>query len=377
MVHDGIVEVPAADWNRLAGDRYPFLKHEFLEAAEQSASVGSETGWRPRHLTVRSDDGALVAAMPLYQKSHSWGEFVFDWAWANAYERARLAYYPKLVSAVPFTPATCPKLLLADRADQDVAAVLLDTAVELSRELACSSVHILFPVDDELAAVRQSGFVLRRDCQFHWHNDAYCDFDAFLARFTAAKRKKARRDRRRVAEADIRFRHRRGSELDEGRWQTIYALISRTFTDRGSEPYFNCAFFQRLATTLPDDLLVVEAEYGGDVVAAAVFYVGADTLYGRYWGSHGHFDGLHFETCYYQGIEFCIRHGLRRFEPGTQGEHKISRGFLPETTWSGHWLADARFQSAIAKYIDVEADRVEQYMQVVRDHSPFRRTEGD
>jgi predicted N-acyltransferase len=339
--------------------------------------VASETGWRPRHLTVRADDGALVAAMPLYQKSHSWGEFVFDWAWANAYQRARLAYYPKLVSAVPFTPASCPKLLLTDRAGQHGAAALLEAAIDLSRELDCSSVHILFPVVDELAAVQHSGFVLRRDCQFHWHNDAFADFDAFLARFSAAKRKKARRDRRRVAEAGIRFRCRGGGELDEGRWQTIHALIGRTFTDRGSELYFNCAFFQRLARALPDDLLVVEAEYASNLVAAAVFYVGADTLYGRYWGCNGHFDGLHFETCYYQGIEYCIRHGLRRFEPGTQGEHKISRGFLPETTWSGHWLADARFQSAIATYIDVEANRVEQYMQLVRDHSPFRRNEGD
>ncbi len=376
IVHDSIAEIPAADWNRLAGSRYPFLMHEFFDAAETSGSVAPETGWRPRHLSVRTDDGALVAAMPLYEKSHSWGEFVFDWAWANAYQRAGLAYYPKLVSAVPFTPASCPKLLLADRNDGQSATVLLNATVDLAREHACSSAHLLFPPDDELPALRDAGFLLRRDCQFHWRNDAYADFDGFLARFSAAKRKKARRDRRRVAEAGVTFRCRTGREMDEGRWRTVHALISRTFTDHGSTPYFNSSFFRRLADALPDAILVIEAECGGDVVAAAVFYVGADTLYGRYWGSRGNFDALHFETCYYQGIDYCIRYGLLRFEPGTQGEHKISRGFLPESTWSAHWLADARFRAAVAQYVEVEADHVEHYMRIVRDHGPFRRDAG-
>jgi uncharacterized protein len=374
-VHDTIGAIEAADWNRLAGGDYPFLRYEFLLAAELSGSVSPGSGWTPRHLTVRADDGVLQGAMPLYEKSHSWGEFVFDWAWANAYHRAGLPYYPKLVSAVPFTPATCPKLLCNDRAA--VEPVLLRAALELASDSACSSLHLLFSTDAEMQAAQVAGFKPRKDCQFHWHNASYADFDDFLAGFSATKRKKARRDRRRVAEAGIRFRRLSGHELDAGRWTRIHELISHTFRERGSVPYFNREFFVTWSAARPDDVLVIQAERGPAVLAAAVFFVGADTLYGRYWGSEGYHDALHFETCYYQGIDYCIAQGLKHFEPGTQGEHKISRGFTPVETRSAHWLARPEFHEAIGRYTATEAEHVEQYMRLVEEHSPFRRKGSD
>jgi uncharacterized protein len=374
-IHDTLGDIAAADWNRLAGSSYPFLTHEFLLAAEQSGSVSPASGWTPRHLTLRADDGSLQGAMPLYEKSHSWGEFVFDWAWANAYHRAGLPYYPKLVSAVPFTPATCPKLLCADHAD--VGPALLTAALELAADSACSSLHLLFPTDVEIELAQTAGFQPRKDCQFHWRNAPYADFNDFLSGFSAAKRKKARRDRRRVAEAGIRFRRLTGHELDAGQWARIHALISNTFHERGSIPYFSREFFVNWSAARPDDVLVIQAERGQDMIAAAVFFVGADTLYGRYWGSDGYHDALHFETCYYQGIDYCIAKGLKHFEPGTQGEHKISRGFTPVETRSAHWLARPEFHEAIGRYTETEAEHVEQYMRLVDEHSPFRHRGDD
>jgi len=375
-VHAAIDEIPAAEWDALAGPRYPFLRHAFLSAAESSGSVTPANGWTPAHLALRDANGRLAAAMPLYEKSHSWGEFVFDWAWANAYERAGLDYYPKLVAAAPFTPATCRKLLLAEDAGPEAADALLRHLPELARERSCSSVHIQFPGADEKAVLEHAGFLLRQDCQFHWHNRDYPDFDAFLASFSAAKRKKARRDRRRVREAGIRFRRHSGHSMSEADWRRTYELISLTFLQRGSLPYFSLSFFTGFAEACPDDILVIDAELDGKVIAAAVFFVGAETLYGRYWGSSGHFDALHFETCYYQGIDYCIEHGLARFEPGTQGEHKVSRGFVPTDTWSAHWLAHPAFNDAIADYLDAEAEHVRRYMHAVDTHSPYRRDDG-
>lgn len=370
--HDHIADIGAAPWNRLAGDYWPFLSFEFLCAAEDSGSVSASEGWQPRHISITDRDG-LRAALPLYEKTHSWGEFVFDWAWANAYHRAGFEYYPKLVSTVPFTPATSPRLLLRDPDDEEAAGHLLDAATDLARDSGCSSVHVLFPDERSAAFAAKHGFKLRRDCQFHWENRDYADFDAFLATFSSRKRKKARRDRRKVAEAGIRFRRLTGADLDSEDWHLVYDLISRTFMARGSLPYFRRDFFETIGRELPDQVLVILAEDDGDPVAAAVFLVGRDTLYGRYWGSRGQYDALHFETCYYQGIDYCIEHGLARFEPGTQGEHKISRGFLPVQVTSAHWLAQPEFFSAIGDYVDEEARHVEQYMRAVDEHSPYRR----
>jgi hypothetical protein len=373
-VHDSISAIARADWNALAGNAFPFLDHAFLELAETTGSVAPNAGWAPRHLTLEKD-GKLRAALPLYEKSHSWGEFVFDWAWARAYEEAGLAYYPKLVSAVPFTPAPSTRILLADKNDTEAAQALIAAATQLAVETECSSVHFLFPTEQEVSLFEDSGLLLRKDCQFHWHNRGYGCFDDFLATFTSAKRKKARRDRRRVHENGIRFRRLRGAELDAETWTTVYALIARTFMMRGSLPYFNQDFFEGLSEQLPENILVILAEQGDTPVAAAVFFESPTTLYGRYWGSDGHFDALHFETCYYQGIEYCIETGKQLFEPGTQGEHKISRGFSPVTTWSAHWLAHPEFANAISRYLDEEGRHIERYIDAVDQHTPYKDEE--
>ena len=371
-VNDTIADIPADEWNALAGSDYPFLRHEFLLAAEQSGSVSEETGWRPCHLSMRDDTNKLRAALPLYEKSHSWGEFVFDWAWARAYEQAGLAYYPKLVSAVPFTPAPSTRLLLSDDSDTAAASGLVQAAITLANETECSSLHILFPQAAELPVLREAGLQIRKDCQFHWHNNKYKDFDDFLATFSSAKRKKTKRDRRRVAESGITFRRLRGDALDSDTWHTIYRLISMTFMRRGSLPYFSLDFFTEISRSLPDNILVILAEFENEPIAAAVFFESENVLYGRYWGSNGHYDALHFETCYYQGIEYCIDTQKKLFEPGTQGEHKISRGFVPVSTWSAHWLRQPEFFSAIGDYLDEERRHIERYMQAVDAHSPYK-----
>ncbi len=370
-VHDAIADIAPDGWNTLAGDTYPFLRHEFLLAAEQTGCVSEDAGWAPRHLTLERN-GRLVAAMPLYQKEHSWGEFVFDWAWARAYEQAGLRYYPKLVSAVPFTPAPSRRLLLADPGDTSAARALVDGAIELAERTACSSVHVLFPTHEELPLLRDAGLQVRKDCQFHWHNRDYADFDQFLQTFTASKRKKARRDRRRVSEAGIRFRRLKGAEIDTETWEQVYRFVSITFMRRGSLPYYNLDFFLRIGETLPDNILVILAEQDAEPIAAAVFFESPTALYGRYWGSDGHHNALHFETCYYQGIDYCIDKGLQLFEPGTQGEHKISRGFAPQSTWSAHWLAHPQFLSAIENYLEEEARYVDRYIETVDARSPYR-----
>lgn len=369
-----MAEIARDDWNTLAGTDYPFLRHEFLQAAEESGSVCPDTGWSPRHLTI-SDDRGLRAAMPLYEKSHSWGEFVFDWAWANAYEQAGLNYYPKLVSAVPFTPAPSRRLLLRDSTDVAAGNALLGAAIKLAEDTDCSSFHILFPEADEIDALSGAGLLLRKDCQFHWHNKRYSSFEQFLQTFTSAKRKKARRDRRRVHESGIRFRRLHGGDIDDDSLSCVYQLISNTFMRRGSMPYYSETFFHDLNQRLPHSILYVLAELDSTIVAAAVFFEGEQTLYGRYWGSNGHYDALHFETCYYQGIDYCIETGKTLFEPGTQGEHKVSRGFSPATTWSAHWLAHPQFASAIERYLDEEGQHVQRYIDEVDAHTPYRKAD--
>lgn len=279
-VHDNLSDISRDSWNSLVGNRYPFLRHEFLSAAENHGCAAPENGWTPRHLTI-IDGGKLRAAMPLYEKSHSWGEFVFDWAWANAYEQAGLDYYPKLVSTIPFTPAPSPRLLLQDIKDEEAATGLLQASITLAQELDFSSVHFLFPTADDLPHFEKAGLLIRKDCQFHWSNDKYASFDDFLATFTAVKRKKVRRERRRMRENNIRFRHITGGEMNAATWATTYRLISRTFAVRGSLPYFNEAFFREISAVLPENILIVLAEVDDKAVAAAVFYKSETHLYGR------------------------------------------------------------------------------------------------
>ncbi|MEO8223439.1 MAG: GNAT family N-acetyltransferase [Gammaproteobacteria bacterium] len=373
-VVESLAGVPVADWNSLRGTEYPFLRHEFLLALEETGCVGGNSGWRPCHLILRDAAGRLVGAMPLYSKTSSYGEFVFDWAWADAYRRAGLPYFPKLVSAVPFTPATSTRLLWApDQQQEVIGAGLLAGAVELARQIDASSVHVLFPDTLDNACLARAGFLSRKDCQFHWRNRGYADFDAFLGEFTAEKRKKAKRERRRVAEAGISFDRLTGHEIDANLWQQLMPLYASSFWRRGREPYLTEAFFSRIGAVMPDNVLAIVARLNGAPVATALCFRSADTLYGRYWGSQGDFHSLHFETCYYQGIEYCIEQGLQSFEPGTQGEHKISRGFVPTETWSAHWLSHPQFATAIDHYLDRERAHIDDYMEAARDHVPYRK----
>jgi predicted N-acyltransferase len=370
-------EVRAGHWNALDVAGRPFLRHEFLAAAERSGSATSGTGWAPAHVVVERD-GQLVGAMPLYRKDHSWGEFVFDFAWARAYEQHGLPYYPKLVAAVPFTPAAGPRLLVHPQADAvAVRTALLSAAREQAHSIGASSLHVLFPTEGERDWLAQQGLLPRLDCQFHWQNRGFSDFDGFLATFTAEKRKKARRERRRVQEAGIEFVELHGADLDGPLLETVYALHARTFLERGNPPYFTPVFFRDLATALPAALMVKLGLLRGEPVATAVFLRGDDTLYGRYWGAAGDFHSLHFEACYYQGIDYCIREGLQRFEPGTQGEHKVARGFAPEAVWSLHEIFHPAFRSAIRDYLGRERDHMRAYMDAVRAHVPFRRAEPE
>jgi hypothetical protein len=371
QVHSSIDDISAADWNRLAGDN-PFLNQAFLAALEHSGSADAASGWRPLHLSYRDGSGSLLGVLPLYLKSHSYGEFVFDWAWADAYQRHGLSYYPKLVSAVPFSPVPGPRLLVTPAADRgEVVAALLKELRELAKEHKASSVHCLFPLEQELSDWNQAGFLTRRDTQFHWHNRDYRDFEHFLAEFTADKRKKVHRERRRIAEAGIEMRMLAGGELDASLMDALYRFYLSTYEKRGRTAYLEKGFFEELRRTMPDALRVCFAFLRGEPVAAAICLQGGDTLYGRHWGSEQEFHSLHFEACYYQGIEYCIKTGLRHFNPGTQGEHKISRGFEPTYTWSAHWLARPEFHAAIDEYLRREQHLVTAYRRETEAHLPF------
>ncbi len=371
---DSIAQIDARSWNALAGTAQPFLKHEFLLALEESGCVARRTGWIPRHLIIDDAQGAPAAAMPMYLKGHSRGEFVFDFSWANAYAQHGLNYYPKLLSAVPFTPVSGPRLLLSATADAPaMTQSAVGAAMAYARSEHLSSWHVLFPADEFAATLDQAGLILRRDCQFHWYNRDYPSFEAFLAGFTAEKRKKVHRERRRVAEAGIEFDTWHGGQMDAALWSTVYGFYADTFHRHGHEPYLNLSFFKRIAAAMPEQLMLKVARIGAQPIAVAIFFVGEDALYGRYWGAGGNYHSLHFETCYYQGIEYCIEKKLRRFEPGTQGEHKVPRGFVPTLTHSAHFVADPRFAAAIRDFAQREARGVDHYAAAVNEHVPYHR----
>ena len=375
---DGIEAIDAASWNALVGGAAPFLRHEFLAALEASGCASPARGWTPQHLVIEDARGATIGALPLYLKTHSRGEFVFDFSWANAYEQHGQRYYPKLLSAVPFTPVGGARLLTAPGSDAGaVRRTLIAAARDRVRSLDLSSWHVLFPSDAELPALADAGLILRRDCQFHWQNRGYASFDEFLATFTAEKRKKAKRERRRVAEAGIVFETRHGGDIDAALWETLYGFYADTFYRHGHDPYLTLDFFRRIGAAMPASLMVKVALAGTEPIAVAIFFTGADALYGRYWGAGGDYHSLHFETCYYQGIEYCIERGLARFEPGTQGEHKVPRGFAPVLTGSAHYIADPRFAAAIRDYAAREARGVEAYAQSVNEHLPFHRSNDE
>lgn len=368
-----MAEVAAVEWDALDTADNPFLSHAFLEALESSGCVGGETGWQPQHLLLRNEQGRLVGAVPQYLKAHSWGEFVFDWSWAQAYARSGLDYYPKHVSAVPYTPVTGPRLLVDRSSGPGTRQALAHLLQRTARRASVSGVHVNFTTADDQAALEAEGFLRRHDCRFLWRNRGYRDFDDYLDHFRSDKRKKARRERRRVAESGITFRTLRGEEIETGLWRTIFGFSERTFLRHGSAHYLSADFLEHVARRTPGTVMVKLAEGGVEPVAAAIFFQGGGRLYGRYWGAAEAVDCLHFEACYYQGIEYCIEHGLEAFDPGTQGEHKLARGFEPTLTHSAHWLAHPSFASAIGRYLERERSAVDEYIASAAQHLPFQR----
>lgn len=377
---DRISEIPAADWDRLNRGDYPFARHAFLDGLERTGCVRAESGWQPQHMLVyeHADANTPVGAAPLYLKSHSWGEYVFDFAWADAYERAGLPYYPKLLCAIPFTPATGPRLLVSPSAERpdDVRRALIHAMVEHAQRLEISSLHWLFTDGPDTHALEAEDLLKRTGNQFHWSNHDYRDFEGFLAGLTSKRRKQIRRERRQVADAGITVRMLEGAELETEHWDAMYGFYQNTVGARGAIPYLSRTFFNHLARNMAAHTVIATArDPGGALVAGAFYLKSRNTLYGRYWGANTFYEGLHFETCYYQPIDYCIRHGLERFEAGAQGEHKLNRGLVPTPTYSAHWLAHPQFADAVREFLDTETRQLERYSTILGQHSPFRREE--
>lgn len=368
--------IAADDWNQVVGSSgYPFIRHQFLAALERSGCVGSsESGWLGEHALVERA-GRLVAVMPLYRKLHSYGEYVFDWRWAEAYEHYGRRYYPKLVAAIPFTPATGPRFGIVDGEDtQAVCHVLVNALRERVVVEKLSSLHLLFPRAEQRDLLLQNGLSLRCGVQYHWFNRGYACFDEFLSALSSRKRKGLRREREQVAQAGVTLRWLRGSEIDTSTWRTFHAFYQATYAKRsGHGGYLNRAFFESLGEGMGDQVLLLLAERDGEAVAGALYFRGDDTLYGRYWGCREEIAGLHFEACYYQGIDYCIRERLQRFDAGAQGEHKLLRGFEPVVTDSCHWIAEPAFRSAIDQFLQQERAQIENYLHDARELLPYRR----
>ncbi|MES2935995.1 MAG: GNAT family N-acetyltransferase [Pseudomonadota bacterium] len=346
----------------------PFLSYQFLHALHESGCASADSGWQPQYLTLWQGEN-LAAAMPLYAKFHSYGEYVFDWAWADAYQRHGLDYYPKLLSAIPFTPVTGSRLLARDHAAQ---AALIDALCAFQEANHFSSSHILYPPHVQAEKLKAAGYMLRSGVQFHWINAGYTDFDHFLVTLEHKKRKNIRAERRKVSEAGVTFRHVRGIDATAAEWAFFYRCYAHTYAEHHSSPYLTLDFFQRIGRSMPHNILLIVAEREGKPIASSLLIHTEDTLYGRYWGALEYIPCLHFETAYYQPLEFCIAQKIRCFEGGAQGEHKMARGFLPQKTWSAHWLAHPSFADAIERFLERENDGMESYLDELNERNPFK-----
>lgn len=366
---ESIGAVLPQEWDSLCDSPYPFARHDFLQALETHGCVGGDTGWQPFHFAMRDRAGTLVAAAPCYLKSHSYGEFVFDFAWARASAQLRRPYYPKLLCAIPFVPSTGPRLLAPLQQHREMLASALGRSASDNR---LSSAHALFVDAVDAAVLRHEQWLSRTDVQFQWVNRGYGSFPDFLATLTSDKRKKLLRERRRVAEAGIGFEWCRGDELDEAQWARVYALYSNTYEERGQQPYLSLEFFLDYGRRPGTPMRLVLACRNGEIVATALTLLGGDTLYGRHWGAAEHYHSLHFECCYHQGIEYCIDNGLQRFDAGTQGAHKLSRGFEPVLTRSLHHLTHPQLREAVENYLREERDWTAQRRDEYQRHVPFR-----
>ena len=394
MVRESLKDIAPAQWNALTHNN-PTLSYAWLHALHESGSACADTGWLPQYLTVHDGD-TLVGAMPLYMKGHSYGEYVFDWAWADAYARTGREYYPKLLSAIPFTPCTGARALAAT---PELEALLIEAALQIAKQSKVSSLHILFAPDTQQAKFVEAGLLTRTAVQFHWRNAGYANFDALLATFSKDKRKKIKQERRKVADAGITLRRVVGAEISEADWDFFVACYNRTYREHRSTPYLNREFFRMIARDMGDNCLLVIAEKEdasrspilpmkghsttsssprGHLqpmvrVACAFNLFNEDTLYGRYWGCTEFNSGLHFETCYYQALEFCIERGIQLFEGGAQGEHKLARGFTPVKCNSAHWIADPQLRKAIAHFLTQEGASLENYVDELAEHEPYKQ----
>jgi predicted N-acyltransferase len=364
-------DIGQAAWDGLAASQdksNPFLSFAFLHALHESGSASTESGWQPQFI-VLYDDEMLAAAMPLYVKSHSYGEYVFDWAWADAYHRNGVEYYPKLLSAIPFTPVTGPRLMAIDA---NARAALIEVLRSTQQASEVSSTHILYPPEDQVNELEAAGFMLRSGVQFHWLNAGYKDFEEFLSTLEKKKRKNIRAERRKVAEAGVVMRRVRGIDATDEHWRFFNRCYQHTYQAHRSTPYLNLDFFQRIGRAMPENILLVIAEREGSPIAASLVIHDATTLFGRYWGELEHVPCLHFEASYYQPLEFCIEQKIAVFEGGAQGEHKMARGFLPTRTWSAHWLAHPAFSDAIERFLEREKGGIDDYIDELNDRNPFK-----
>jgi len=375
-VVNNLSEISSAQWEQLrqcdASDN-PFLSYHWLRALEQSGCACSATGWGTYFLTVWLGD-ALQAAMPMYLKMHSYGEYVFDWSWANAFQQHQVPYYPKLLSAIPFTPVTGPRLLAVN---QEAMQVLVQALIALNAGSHASSCHILFLPEQQARRLQDAGFMLRQGVQFHWVNQGYRDFDDFLTRLESKKRKNILAERRKVRDKNIRFKHKVGRQISPLDWEFFYRCYQNTYNQHGGQGYLNLEFFLQIHDTMPENILMITAsrdEMGSEIpIAASLLILNADTVFGRYWGSVEYHPCLHFETAYYQPLEFCIANQIHYFEGGAQGEHKMARGFLPQTTYSAHHINHPAFAEAIQRFLNREQSGMVEYMNELNEHNPFGR----
>jgi predicted N-acyltransferase len=375
-----ISAVAAVDWDACANPDpatyNPFLSHAFLNALEDAGAVGQGTGWIPHHLVLEGPDASVLGVMPLYAKTNSQGEYVFDHAWADALHRAGGSYYPKLQAAVPFTPVPGRRLLARPGPQQaDTERLLAHAAVALADRIGASSVHITFLAQDEWKRLGEEGFLQRTGQQFHWRNDGYRSFDDFLASLSSRKRKQLRKERA-EAQSAVEIFSITGKDITEAHWDAFHGFYLDTGSRKWGRPYLNRRFFSLLGESMADRCLLVFAQHDGELVAGALNLIGGDCLYGRYWGATEHHPFLHFELCYYQAIDYAIAHGLPRVEAGAQGEHKLARGYLPQTTYSVHWLADPGLEAAVARYLAAERIEIAEVNALLREHGPFKKDDG-
>ena len=371
---ESIKNINETIWNNLVDSDYPFMQHSFLLSLEESKSVGEGTGWYTFHLVVKEEED-VIALMPMYIKTDSHGEFIFDWSWADAFYRNGLDYYPKLVSAIPFTPASGPRLCVLDESKRThITSLIKEGLEEISIELGISSAHILLPEKQELTSYVDSGFSTRTSYSFHWFNNNYSDFDDFLKELTSRQRKNLRKERSKIFDQNIHMERIPGEDITEELWDSFFKFYQITYLKRGMQAYLNLDFFHKISERLPKSLLLViakEAKTKGHL-AGALNFCDSKNLYGRYWGCLEEYDSLHFETCYYQGIEHCIEMKLNKFDPGVQGEHKIKRGFLPVETFSSHWIKDDRFKKAIDDFLIREREHILEYNERCKSLLPFK-----